>query len=315
MGFGCGAVGGLMVRGEPAEMTRVVARALELGITYFDTAHMYGDGVSETNLGRVMKELKPGDDVVIGTKLRITGAQMDDIPAAVVKSVEEGLQRLQMERVDLYQLHNTIGVERNPARDWIGVADLPAVVETFRTLQKEGKLGYWGLNGLGETAALHGALESVESHTMQICYNLLNPSAAAPMPPGQGQDYARLIDKATSLGVGSIAIRVLAGGALSGSTERHPVAAQSVSPIATGDTFDQDAATARSFLPLVVAGHVESLVELAIRFVLSTPQVATVMVGLSDMEQLETAARYAARGPLSPEALAMVDSIREGIKT
>ena len=51
LGFGCGAVGGLMVRGNPANQERAVARAVELGINYFDTAAMYGNGESERRGG------------------------------------------------------------------------------------------------------------------------------------------------------------------------------------------------------------------------------------------------------------------------
>src|SRR6476646_12245402 len=70
LGFGCGAVGGLMVRGDPADQERTIARALAAGVNYFDTAVMYGDGQSETNLGRVLQKLKPAG-VVVGTKVRI----------------------------------------------------------------------------------------------------------------------------------------------------------------------------------------------------------------------------------------------------
>ena len=51
VGYGCGSVGGLMVRGDRDEMTRAVARAIDAGINYFDTARLYGNGQSETNLG------------------------------------------------------------------------------------------------------------------------------------------------------------------------------------------------------------------------------------------------------------------------
>ena len=57
LGYGCGDVGGLIVRGTPAERTRAVARAVELGVNYFDTATSYGDGVSERHLGEALKEL------------------------------------------------------------------------------------------------------------------------------------------------------------------------------------------------------------------------------------------------------------------
>jgi len=51
LGFGCGAVGGLLVRGDYAEMIRAVARGVELGVNYFDTAAIYGAGLSETKPG------------------------------------------------------------------------------------------------------------------------------------------------------------------------------------------------------------------------------------------------------------------------
>ena len=55
LGFGCGNVGGLMVRGTRAERERAVARALELGVNFFDTAPLYGDGVSEEHLGETLQ--------------------------------------------------------------------------------------------------------------------------------------------------------------------------------------------------------------------------------------------------------------------
>ena len=69
LGFGCGAVGGLMVRGDAGEQERAVARALEAGVNYFDTAVQYGGGESEKNLGRALGRLKPAN-AVIGTKVR-----------------------------------------------------------------------------------------------------------------------------------------------------------------------------------------------------------------------------------------------------
>ena len=53
LGFGCGAVGGLMVRGDPRDQERTIARAIDVGVNYFDTAVQYGNGESEKNLGRI----------------------------------------------------------------------------------------------------------------------------------------------------------------------------------------------------------------------------------------------------------------------
>src|SRR5687767_2027461 len=92
LGFGCGAVGGLMVRGDPADQERAIARALEAGVNYFDTAVQYGNGASERNLGRILKKLKPAD-AIIGTKVRLAPGNLDRIGDAVTSSLEDSLQR------------------------------------------------------------------------------------------------------------------------------------------------------------------------------------------------------------------------------
>jgi len=90
IGFGCGNVGGLMVRGSHEEQVEAVTRALELGIDYFDTAPSYGDGKSETSLGRVLEELSP--DVTVATKVRIGVEDLNDILGAVEDSLEARAQ-------------------------------------------------------------------------------------------------------------------------------------------------------------------------------------------------------------------------------
>src|SRR5262249_42559576 len=106
LGFGCGNVGGLMVRGAPADRERAVARALELGINYFDTAPSYGQGLSEQNLGLTLKALKVTPQV--GTKFNLSESDLRDVPAAIARSLETSLRRLGLERVDLLQCHERI---------------------------------------------------------------------------------------------------------------------------------------------------------------------------------------------------------------
>lgn len=308
LGFGCGAVGGLLVRGDYAEMVRTVARAVELGINYFDTAAIYGDGLSETNLGRVLMELRP--DVLVGTKVMIRAEDLDDIPGAVIRSVERSLTRLHREQVDLIQLHNPLAVAPQPGRNWLAAGALAAASTAFERLRAQGKTRFWGINGIGETAALHAAVAQGQAQTIQCCYNLLNPSAGVAPPPGfPFQDYDRLIERAAGQGMGVIAIRVLAGGALSGAAARHANAAVTVEPIASGRDFTEDVAHAQRFARLVAEGHVASLVEAAIRFAISRPEVSTALVGISDGEQLEQAACFAGRGPLSAKAQALLPAL------
>src|SRR5438477_6604112 len=108
LGYGCGAIGGLMVRGDPAEQTRAVRRALEAGITYFDTAPSYGDGRSEENLGRTLRELGAWARVTVGTKVRLSAEERADPATAIRASIEQSLRRLGRESVDLLQLHNSV---------------------------------------------------------------------------------------------------------------------------------------------------------------------------------------------------------------
>ena len=87
LGFGCGAVGGFMVRGDPAEQERTIAHAIAAGVNYFDTAVQYGDGQSETNLGRILHRLNSAD-VVVGTKVRLQPETFGRISDAVTASIE-----------------------------------------------------------------------------------------------------------------------------------------------------------------------------------------------------------------------------------
>lgn len=307
LGFGCGAVGGLMTSGDSLTMTRAIARAVEAGITYFDTAQSYGEGASERNLGSVLAQLNPA--VIVGSKVQLRGADFDDIAQAIVSSVERSLNHLRLQRLDLFQLHNAIGLTRAPERGWIGVEDLEAVTRAFERLRVQGKIRHWGINGLGDTAAVQRAVQQCGADTVQIPYNLLNPSAGRAVPAGfPFQDYRGLMHEASDRGIGVIAIRVLAGGALSGSADRHPLAMQSVAPIATSAAFDDDVAAAQRFSALVRAGWAESLADAAIRFALSQRSVSTALLGLSSLEQLDDAIASAERGALPAEALATLDA-------
>jgi aryl-alcohol dehydrogenase-like predicted oxidoreductase len=301
LGFGCGDVGGLMVRGTPADQERGVARAIELGINYFDTAAAYGRGESEKNLGRVLRTLRP--DIVLGTKFRVDPEDRGRVAEAVTASLEASLGRLGLERVDLFQLHNRVS-ETGQDRP-ISPADvLDQVVPALERLRSQGKIGFFGITALGEAPALHRVIDARVLYTAQVCYNLLNPSAGVPVPAGYpAQDFARLLDHTRAADMGVIAIRVLAAGALSGAEARHPVAIPTVAPIASGADYAADVARARRLEALVREGHAESLVEAAIRFAISNPAVSTALVGYSSLEHLEYAAAAADRGPLSRAAL------------
>src|SRR5258708_7663874 len=197
-----------------------------------------------------------------------------------------------------------------PADRERGVARaLEVVVPAVRRLQEQGKVRFFGVTTSGETGALHRALASGAIDTAQAVFNLLNPSGAYAVPTGYpAQDYDRLLTLAQEQRVGTIGIRVLAGGALSGQLARHPTAIPTVTPIASGSDYATDAERARALEPLVAQGHAGSVVEAALRFAITGPALSTVLIGCSDLAQLDYAAAAVHRGPLPTAPLA---SLRE----
>ena len=299
LGFGAGAVGGLMTKGRPADQERAMARAVELGINYIDTAALYGNGESEKTLGRVLTALKP--NIVLGTKFRLKAADRSRVAAAIEQSVNESLGRLQRDSVDLLQLHNPLVAEDGDDKLAVDIA-LNEVVPAMQRLKKAGKTRFIGFSGVGETAALVKAIESDAFDTMQVVYNALNPSAGAPMPKGvPGKDYGRLLERTRAHDMGTIVIRALAGGALSGTAARHPLAMQDVAPIGSAANFAGDVARAQQLQPVVTETGSASLTELAERFVISNAAVTTMLVGYSNLEHLEAAAAAVEKGVLSAE--------------
>ncbi|MCA0245233.1 MAG: aldo/keto reductase [Proteobacteria bacterium] len=301
LGYGAGAVGGLFTKGAAADQERAMARAIEAGINYFDTAAIYGNGESERNLGRALKALKA--DVVVGTKVRLVAEHRKDVAGAIVRGMEESLKRLGRDHVDLFQLHNPLAAQDAGDRLAVDIA-LEQVAPAMEKLKASGKTRFIGFSGVGEPAALLRAVESNLFDTVQVVYNALNPSAGGPMPAGApGLDYGRLLDRAKAADMGTIVIRALAGGALSGTTDRHPLAMQDVPPIGSAPDFATDVARARQLEPLVRDGVADSLAELGERYVISHPAVSTMLIGYSTLEHLEAAIAAVEKGPLPDAAL------------
>ena len=193
LGFGCGAVGGFMVRGDPAEQERVVARAIAAGVNYFDTAVQYGNGESEKNLGRVLQELKPAD-VVVGTKVRLPPGEFGRIADAVTISLEGSLARLRLDRVDIFHLHNPIteagGGSALSVRQVLG-----DVVPAFERLRAQGKIRFLGMTAVGEPRhcgkrSMHAPSTALRSSTTCSIHRLRR-ALPANYP---AQDYGRLFD-------------------------------------------------------------------------------------------------------------------------
>ncbi len=306
--FGCGNVGGLMIRGNPSEQDRAVAHAIANGVSYFDTAAQYGNGQSETNLGRALRACK--GDVTIASKLKIAGDQKNSIRPAMMSSLNASLARLGRDHIDLLQLHNTItkGGEKDSLTADVICGE---VVPVFQELQQAGKIRFFGMTAMGETEAILDVIERGGFYSAQTVYNLLNPSTGRALPDGYpAQDYRQLLEATERAEMGTICIRVLAGGALRGPDEAHELASKSVRPMGSGSSFDRDRERAGKFQRLIDEGFVDSLPEAAIRYALGERRLTTVAVGLSDFAQLEATLAAAERGVLPSEAVAIIHDVQ-----
>lgn len=149
------------------EMSVALARrAVELGVTLMDTAHMYGGGANEELLAEALHPYPEG--LLITTKVGVARSPesgewgLDGRPATLRAQVEQGLRRLRVERIELLQLHR-IDPE-TPLADQLG---------TLRELQTEGKIGRIGLSEV-TTAELGKAREIIDVSSVQNRYNLLD---------------------------------------------------------------------------------------------------------------------------------------------
>ena len=226
-------------------------------------------------------------------------------------SLEGSLARLRLDQVDILHLHNPITANGGGSALSVGQV-LEEVVPAFERLRAQGKLRFLGITALGETAALQQVIDAGVFDSAQVVYNMLNPSASEALPPNYpAQDYGRLFDHTKSAGVGVVGIRVLAGGALSGSVERHPIAGAAPEPIGSAMNYDADVGRARRLLPLIEDGFASSLTEAATRFALSHPAMGTILVGMATPQQFEDALAAVQKGPLPQAALDRLSALRQ----
>ena len=198
LGYGTMQLTGPGVWGEPKdhdEAVRVLKRAVELGVTFFDTADSYGPEVAENLLHEALHPY--GDDIVIATKAGLT-RQGPDVwtpvarPAYLRQQAEMSLRRLGVDRIDLFQLHR---IDPDTAfEDQIG---------ELKNLQDEGKIRHVGLSEVS-VDQVEAAQKIVPIVSVQNLYNIANRSSEA------------LLDWSTENGVGFIPWFPLATGKLSG---------------------------------------------------------------------------------------------------
>lgn len=321
--FGTGDNAGLMMNAEAKERDRTLARAIELGINFFDTSPDYGKGVAESNLGAGLKQLGgyAARQALISTKVEIMPDDLKDIAGRIERSANDSLRRLKRERVDILMIHNPPRAERNPdAAHWLPltVTDmLGPALEGLERVRKAGKARYFGFTcESAEPASVKAVLASGRYDAINCWYNIVNPTAGMDMPHGvvfgkDYDDYGGIITHAGKLDIGVAVIRPLAGGALTwqvaqtGPTARHVHAGGIYTR--NPDAFRPEAERGKAFAflhrpprSLPVAGY---------QFALTHPAVSTVIGGFSDHGQLEEIAAAPEFPPMAATELAEINGV------
>ena len=271
----------------------VVDAALDAGITFFDTADIYGGTRSEEFIGRALGARR--DEVVIATKF---GMAVDDQrrgarPEYVKQAAEDSLRRLRTDRIDLYQLHQPD--PSVPIEDTLGA---------LNDLVRAGKVREIGCSNFSveqlreaEAAVRPGAARFV---SVQNEYNLLH------------RDPERdVIPECQRLGIAFLPFFPLASGLLTGKYRRGEPLPEG-SRLATVERFtktvtDRNLAIVEALLQFAtLRGH--TLVELAMSWLASRPTVASVIAGATSPKQVKLNAA-AVNWRLTAEELAEIDAI------
>ncbi|HET6196373.1 MAG TPA: aldo/keto reductase [Acetobacteraceae bacterium] len=175
-------------------MIAALRHAVELGVSYFDTAPGYGDGLAEAIFGEALE----GETVFLATKVPLAAA------GRLRQSLEASLRRLRRDRVDLLQLHgSSYGVDAADA-----VLRPGGMLEELLRLKEEGLIGLTGFTSEDNNAAVFRFIDSGGFDVMQICYNLLHQHPYDPTRP-----FGSLIE-AKRRGMATVTMRTATSGTL-----------------------------------------------------------------------------------------------------
>ena len=281
VGLGCNNFGG---RIDLDATTKVVHKALDLGVTFFDESDTYGDprGSSETCLGQILGDRRK--DIVLATKfarpMDVAGRLQGASRRYIMAEVETSLKRLKTDWIDLYQQH-----QPDP---------LTPIEETLRALDdlvRQGKVRYIGCSTLPAWQVVQAQWTSrhLGLHRFIACqeeYSLLARDLDREMMP---------VLEAYDLGL--IPFAPLANGLLTGKYKRDrplPKGARlSYMPRAAGRYLTDDNWTLVERLEAFAAERDHTLLELALGWLLHRPAVASVIAGATRPEQVEQNVRAA----------------------
>jgi len=303
--FGGGNVGGILIDPDDATKREAIRRALAGGINWIDTAAQYGNGQSEAALGWLLPE--SGAAPHLSTKFQLDVEKLEDIPAQIEERLKASLARLKRSSVDLLQLHNRIGPK--PGGRVMTVEQIlgkNGVADGLDRLREKGLIRHRGITAIGEAASVCEVIRSGRFDSAQVYYNLLNPSAARRMPRAwTGHDFSGVIEACRAHGVAVMAIRIFGAGVIA-SDER--TGRESI--LVSNTTIAEEERKARAVLEAIGEGE-GTRAQVALRFVLSNPDVSCAVIGSSELRHIDEALAAAERGPLPAATLARLEALYE----
>ncbi|MEQ1773662.1 MAG: aldo/keto reductase, partial [Burkholderiales bacterium] len=307
--FGAGSVGGILIQKDDATKRDALRRAFAGGINWVDTAAQYGNGKSEEALGWLLPEFAEAGGVkpYLSTKIQLDVENLNDIPAQVEERVMAGLARLKRSSVDVLQLHNRIGTKAGGRVLTVEhILGKNGVADGFDRLREKGLFRHMGITAIGEAASVCEVIQSKRFQSAQIYYNLLNPSAGRSMPHAwTGHNFGGVMDACRSSGVAVMAIRIFAAGIIA-TDERT-----GRESVLTADTsLAEDQRKAKAVFDAIGSGH-GTRAQVALRFVLSNPDVSCAIIGSAEPQHVDDALQAAAMGPLPADVLARLDALYE----
>jgi aryl-alcohol dehydrogenase-like predicted oxidoreductase len=285
---------------QQADANKLVARSLEAGINFIDTANVYSEGRSEIITGQALRDLKvPRDSVVVATK--VFGEMAQDVNARglsrfnIMAGVEASLKRMQLEHIDLYQVH--------------GFDPATPIEETLRALDNlvtRGLVRYIGVSNwaawqIAKALGISGRLGLARFESLQAYYTVA------------GRDLEReLVPMMQSENVGLMVWSPLAGGMLSGKYGRGRKGEAG----SRRTTFDfppvnvERAYDCIDAMRRIAEARKVSVAQIALAWLLHQPVVSTVIIGAKRVDQLDD--NIAATGiKLSAEELAALDEVSQ----
>ncbi len=241
------------------ESISIIHHALDLGINYFDTADLYEKGMNETLVGKALQSKRRNSIIAtkVGNQWRPDGSGWDWNPGKeyILKCAEESLTRLQIDCIDLYQLHG--GTIDDPIDD---------VLEAFEQLQKQGKIRYYGISSIRPNVIREYVKRS------NIVSVMTQYSLADRRPEESTLDLLRKNN------IGVLSRGALAQGLLVDKPAKEYL----------GHSETEIAGAAQQLQGLAVTTHTAA--QAAVQFVLQHPAITSAVVGISRMQQLNEVA-------------------------